>query len=436
MPPLGLPRLATADPVLWLPLFLGTLRDYSGHGNHGTASGGYWQASGGADGYFSNASGTKIEIADSPELQFTSFTAFWWGPHSRQIGATRFLSKRDAGGTQVEIFAATAASLGVFDGAGVPTRAASVIGRDSFAVCLENGGTANLYLDGVLDGAFGGTNTITANDAPLNICGSFSAGQNWANNVQGVILYPAVLTPAEIATLHDYSQSRITPRKQWPGGGLRYPDRGDPYTPATGDLMFLDNIQTARVSLVASETSGKLSNTPYQIESGGFRVAEDATTGERYIECVAAGIISRRNLEAYGTWEWDVLCPVGASFLAGFVAPSPDTSITPLYRFAHTVTGEVSVLRVGIAYIMRSAAGFAVLGNRYRYRITRSAVGEFTTWIKGGAFVNWTLADASATGSNPGTQNTITTSVHFSLNCQAGDRLYLDRQFANVVSPI
>ncbi len=61
--------------------------------------------------------------------------------------------------------------------------------------------------------------------------------------------------------------------------------------------MFLDNIQTARVTL-ANETSGHMSNTTPKIVSGTFALREDATG--RYYYCVGAGKLRQHLLGADG----------------------------------------------------------------------------------------------------------------------------------------
>ncbi len=256
------------------------------------------------------------------------------------------------------------------------------------------------------------------------------------------MIYPGVLPAPEIAALHAYSQSLITPRRQWPGSGLRYPGRGDPYTPATGDPLFLDNIQTARVS-VRDETDGRLSNTTYQIKSGSHRLQEDATAGERYIECIVAGAISRRSLFARGTSEFDVEKGGGTNYLnLQFAVVTPTDYTDPAqngYMVQFSSTERVALRRItaGVSTpIFLSDASYIVNNQRYKIRISVSSAGVFTTYIMGGTFANWTLVTTAGGGSNPVTDNTHTTSVYAVFDFDAGDRLYLDRQFAGVLPPL
>jgi len=61
----------------------------------------------------------------------------------------------------------------------------------------------------------------------------------------------------------------------------------------------------------------------------------------------------------------------------------------------------------------------------YNIKITRSEVGIFTSYIRGGAFGNnWTLINVTGgTGTNPFTDNTITASNYFVLDLDAGDKI-------------
>jgi hypothetical protein len=241
------------------------------------------------------------------------------------------------------------------------------------------------------------------------------------------VLFPDKLTAGEWSSLHEYSQAVITPRKQWPGAGLQYPGR----PPAqAGDPLFLDNIQSARISLT-SETAGTLSNTTYEIASGSFRVSEDSTG--KYIECIASGILHRRNIAAYGTWELGLSKPDAVSIDASFVTPSSDGS-APGYRLLVNTSEVVGVIRIGASNITVSSAGYVDDG-RYTYTVTRSASGEFTTYISGGAYPVGTLLDSSGGGSNPKTDNVVTDSQYVTLALSAGCKLYSDRQFSGVVAP-
>ena len=78
----------------------------------------------------------------------------------------------------------------------------------------------------------------------------------------------------------------------------------------------------------------------------------------------------------------------------------------------------------------------ALHGQQYDIRITRSATGVFTSYIKGGAFADWTLIDPTGgSGTNPVTDNTHTTSCCATIDMDAGDTFHKDEQYAGVLVP-
>jgi hypothetical protein len=345
------------------------------------------------------------------------------------------IAKRDVGGTNYELFFQSTVNLGIYDGVSTKSAAMNWMGARSLACSFENGTKSKAYKDGAFVIDFSVANAITVNDAPILIGNRHTLVASQSNPIYGVIIYPEILPPTEILELEVYRQSRITPRKQWPGGGLRYPDRGDPYTPALGDPLFLDNIQSARVTLV-DETSGLLSNTSYQIASGTWALREDATTGERYIECIVAGIISRRNLEAYGTWVLNIKRTAGVP-RCGFISSNVEAlgggskdgwdatlSSDDTARLLRYVAGASTTP------LKSSVPGIYSLGD-HDIVVTRSLAGEFHYYVDG------SLVDPSSggIGVNPFTDATITSSLYTIFDFDAGDRLYADRQFAGVLAP-
>jgi len=415
----SLPYTRGIRPVLALPLWMGTLRDDSGYGNHiaSLTAPLHWSQSGAVDGIVSPTDG-HLNLSANDSLvglqEITYFTAANPGPPAPD----QFFLYR-AGDLAIY---AIATHLVLDDGICRSLASPDLFTSSSIAVTSMAGDPAIGYLDGVSIGNFTATSSVNTTPGPWLLSGMGGA-TGLRGPTQLVLLYPSVLTPAEILSLHTWSQSRITPRKQWPGGGLDIPT----LTGTAREPRFLDNIQTARVTL-ADQTSGKLSNTPYQIESGTWALNEDAATGERYIECVVAGIISRRNLEAYGTWEFELFCGATAQAIdiLSDTAPTPQTG----YRLSTDGNQDVSLLRVtggvGAATIMSTAPGVWARGQKTMFTITRSASGVWTVYIDG-------VLMTVNTGANPGTDNTHSASLYVLLDLDAGDRLYLDRQFAGVL---
>lgn len=577
MPPYGLPKLS-ADPVLFLPLWLGTLRDYSGYGHTviQTDPDILWETRGGLDTIRSIGFGGRLIISNDAGLEaVTSSTLFISGIIRDPLGTNVLFSKRDAGGVQFE-FDMSSAGGGQFrlnDGIGVSTRNVSFDSLSSVAVTHQNSEKPLVYADGLLDGAMTAARTITANDSDIYILSFYNGALNaYSAYVSAIAWYPSALTAAEVAALHAWSQSLLTPRKQWPGAGLQYagreknlvadgdmeaPDtsawtaaatvslakvpgtrtngngaqvmrstwvsgsngffyqsvstvgsyyrvrgwaKGDgihparvsrgtsvlwdssgvtnweyfdltfvadtaaaprfvtvansagytdwddievwtspvTYEPTDGDPLYVDNIQTARVSL-ADETAGQLSNTGYTIQSGKWKVQEDTSTGERYIECISAGIISRRSNSAYGTWEVIVNKVSASSSCRLFLTSNVYTVFNTTYTLQVSATEQIRFLKRtngGDSILFETVASYIAINTEYRFRITRSTAGVISVYIKGGVFSDWQLVDPTGgSGTNPTTDLTITDSVYAVYDCDTGDRLYRDRHYAGVITP-
>jgi hypothetical protein len=295
MPPLGLPRLSV-DPVLYLPLWLGTILDHSGHGNviTGTVAPLHWMQSGAIDGINSPAGGRISMTANSSITGIQGSTLFLAADFGSQVNNETLLFNN----VLTTSYYWTTTQMRIRTGPAIRTLATTAIpGSSSIAYCAPYGGTPTGYLDGLPIGAFSGAITMDHNDPTWRVLGGAGGPTGIHSKSSLMLLYPAALSAPEIAELHAYSQARITPRKQWPGGGLRYPGRGDPYTPATGDLMFGDNFQTAQVAL-EDQASGRFSNTTFDIASGIFSHREDAIG--RYAYCVSAGTLRQRVIGADG----------------------------------------------------------------------------------------------------------------------------------------
>jgi hypothetical protein len=361
---------------------------------------------GAQDGYKSG----QISIASTDTLDLTSMTMFVFGDFRSQVSTEFLLTTADLS-TRWFI---NATSTQFVTGGVTSALAVNIVPSKSLAVSVNTSETPNFYVDGAPAGPGSLAVTMATGTHQWYVAG-LAGGFDVRSPVSGILIFPVALSTTEIADLHTWSQSRFTPHKQWPGYGLRYPDRcpnllsdGDmeafgasawgiaggatlskqgsahagkqclrvyhptnhagasqavlttgkqyhvtgwarsdgvglprvyanntimwtgttstawqyidgigiadgsaaglwkigandsyvefddieycvtpeQYVADTGDPVFLDSIQSARVTL-ANETSGKLSNTPWQINTGTWALAEDATG--KYLSCVAAG---------------------------------------------------------------------------------------------------------------------------------------------------
>jgi len=119
------------------------------------------------------------------------------------------------------------------------------------------------------------------------------SGTGVKSPVHCICVYDGVLTDTEIQSLHDWSQSRFTPRKQWPGGGLSIPSASG----QTWEPKFLDSIQASRITL-ANVTGGQLSNSGANVETGTWALSEDDTG--KYYDCVGNGQLTHPLIGADG----------------------------------------------------------------------------------------------------------------------------------------
>ena len=169
---------------------------------------------------------------------------------------------------------------------------------------------ADLSENGVLSDVFSSASIITADDAASIIGNIWTGTAPNTDPLSLIALYPSKLPSEEIAMWHAASQSRITPRKQWPGGGLDIPT----LTGTAREPKFIDNFQTARVTL-ADEVgpSTQFSNTGLNITSGTFSHREDDVG--RYAYCVGAGTLRRRLIGA-DTFTTDLFIEEGGATIA------------------------------------------------------------------------------------------------------------------------
>jgi hypothetical protein len=295
MPPFGLPKLSS-DPVLYLPLWLGTLRDYSGNNNHSVNTNGCWREHGYFDGFDPCNSSGVLTVGDSPELQLTKLTIFTshkqLGNFLPHPGAVRWVIKRDATGINWDTYIDTGGGRMVFyDGVTFRVRNANFVNSSSIAVVASNSEVPKLYIDGSFDGLFNGPVALTIDDSPISIGRTHFTNPQFPGLISCVLVYNVELAPEEISSLYDWSQTLKTPRKQWPGC-VSLPGRPPLQT---GDPVYVDNISSARVSL-KDETAGTLSNTTFTIQSGTWREKEDANG--RFVECLSAGQITDQVLGA------------------------------------------------------------------------------------------------------------------------------------------
>jgi len=276
-------------------------------------------------------------------------------------------------------------------------------------------GVTNCYVDGVLSGSadqasgtpVGGTNNV--------IFGNRNGGDK---ATEGVIIEPfaivgTVETAAQILTRYKLGAGVVQFKTDW------------------GAYASEQNF-----------TSGFIGNTLWQRNTGTWKISTDTIDGEnvKVLENVVAGnaytqvsqLFMDSNDAAYGTWEFWAYKALDANLLnvqimsdvigneaaAGQDAYTLSLETNESIRFRESTNGTP-------ANKFLTGASYFAIATWYGYKITRSNLGVFTVYIKGGAFGNtWTIVDVSGgSGTNPVTDTTTTTSDYIIFDIDAGDKI-------------
>lgn len=204
-------------------------------------------------------------------------------------------------------------------------------------------------------------------------------------------------------------------------------------------LTYRNTVEDTPVT-VLDLTSGDIAD--WRIASGTWAITDDGT--DRWIENEATGNLNIPSLQAFGTWQFDIH-KTGATDQINLQFVASDTTVLGTsgqdgYFFQFDGNEAIRISRAtggAFANVMVSSLGFLVLATKYSIRITRDYTGEFTMYVRGGAFTDWTLADSSQAGTNPGTDTTHTTSQFFNSGLVGGDSKITNfKFFEGVVDPI
>jgi hypothetical protein len=302
--------ISRVRPVLFLAPWLGTLRDESGNSNHATPVAPIRWVEGERDALLTNGAGYISIGASSSIAGMTASTILFAGRILQQTTSDYIV--RSMTGATVYWYL-IAGNVVLYDGTSFSLCPCDVIGARSLAVTIPGTtGKPEFFTDGVSDG-FGGLDvSVTWPSSEIRLFG-VSGINGLESPATALAIYPDVLTAAEIADWHDYTIDLLTPRKQWPAQGLDYAG-----VTFTGEPTYVDNIQSARVSL-ADETAGRLSNTGLSILLGTWRVVEDSSG--RKISCVADGKLRRKltGADTYATARFDSTGGVVLTKAAGYI---------------------------------------------------------------------------------------------------------------------
>ena len=150
--------------------------------------------------------------------------------------------------------------------------------------------------------------------------------------------------------------------------------------------------------------------------------------GTKYLKCTTSGTLAIPSDTAYGEWEFDLFKGTDSTQQIIYFT-STDTNNFQTgsgYRMAFLDTEGVFLSSKNggaVSTLFGSITSYIQFNIWYSLLITRTNVGVFTVYIKGGSFGNtWTLISTyGGSGTNPITNNTYTTSKFFVLDLDAND---------------
>jgi len=157
------------------------------------------------------------------------------------------------------------------------------------------------------------------------------------------------------------------------------------------------------------------------------------TTGTNYLECVTAGTIALPNNWAYGTTIFDIYKAVDNNQPRVGILSSKITSTNEWSIVIENASykNAVRLQRLNTSNIINTNNNYITTGTWYSIKITRTTLGKFTMYIKGGNFGNeFVLMSAT---NNPTTDNNYTTSNYTVLTMGAGDRIGEIKQYNEAI---
>ena len=294
-------------------------------------------------------------------------------------------------------------------------------------VC-DRSGNGQVYIDGAASGAAVNISSETLATANSIMLGSFDGLSNF---------FPGAIAAIQAMT------------------GLWTADKiKADYATIARTLLYEEDFSQAPPTLVDITANQRIPGTEYTVASGSWAVKEELVGGRlvKWIECTGAGRYYRLQPFGHGSFEDEIEKGAGGNQPAiAFIHDETNSNITATDGAAN---GYVVILNTSVfARVMQAekAAGVytdkvytdvnyvTAFGTRYALRTTRSSAGEFTAYIKGGVYTNWTLVDPSggggAPGTNPFTDLTTGTSIYKVYQLGVGDRHFLDRQYLGVYPP-
>lgn len=314
---------------------------------------------------------------------------------------------------------------GVYFFGGQPIAGATVaLGMNCVGVSHTNGVAPVFYGNGLNVGSGVAASTITAGNAL--IVGNYKdPTYPVEENYRAILFFSKSLSATEHAQVYAELQAMKWPKQPWTRFKLGV---------ETAYQNWKTDFGVRRsVTSEGGTVRGYLSNTPFQFgdSSGRWSINTSTVKGvtTKNITCSTAGILylpttyfnETTTEAAYGTWEVTIN-PTAANVEFIFISDQIGNRTTPA-----TLVGYIlMIMSNGRVYLQRlkndgtaqdlfyTATGYCSVGTNYRFKINRSGAGVFTVWMDNALIVpEW--------GTNPVTDNTVTTSNYMNLVMNSGD---------------
>ncbi len=378
----------------------GLMADLSGNGNNGTIT-----AAVSSEGVFGKSMDfsnvvSLITKSDTTSLSLTTDMSFsFWIRRKTAAGNQRIIEKGTNG---YQIYMSTATLL--FGKDGIGTIASGSIGTEDIwkhIVVTYNNTTAKIYLDTVsIDGA---TTQRSIEDTATALVVGGNGVTSCGGFLDDVRIYNEVISDAKIAELYSEGAKK-----------LNFHQSMTDVPPTLANLT------------VAQDRIGK---TDFKVSTGQWKVSEDSN-GKKWIECVSTGTAYMESTQAYGTWLWDM-------------NKQGEGSTTTFLMMADVIGGTEATGQDGYSLQMNSeertlmrksvngthsansytAASYINVLTDYKFAVTRRYDGQFSHYIKGGIYTDWTLTDVSGGGgTNPWSDNNVKTSKYICLTANNVDK--------------
>ncbi len=330
----------------------------------------------------------------------------WVCPRSAPAGNYSFLAKSDgaAAGWFLYIPASGIVSMYFYVGPTNVTGVNSILYKWTHVQATVQSSVCRLFIDGLQERRTAATMSDSA--AASLYVGDWRGTSYW---LDGLIELPQVwsgaLSPEQV--YRNYLQAKDVP-------------------------IYYDTFESYAVTPVAKAAGSKCG--PFRMIGGTSLVTVDAG-GRHWVQGSGAGAndSSMKWPEdcAYGTYEF-TLRKANAGSSISFM-PIASSGTIPLltagqngYSILVNANEAIAFYRVtgaGTTLLSFTANGYISNVDDYDFRLVRRVGGQSTVYLRGGAFPDWTLMDASASGTNPSTDNTYTAAPFCLATLGADDRI-------------